>query len=114
VGQCGGRITGACLGGNYKGNLYGHSQGAAEISVLKGLGLIDKSVGLQVFSLPFSRIAPAGVKVSQGSRDLVNMGFLGHLTNIGSRFVEQVGYSLSDVVKFETHKCGKAYTACGL
>lgn len=112
VGRCGGRVSGACLGGNYKGNLYGHSQGAAEISVLKGLGLIDKSVGLQVFSLPFTRIAPAGVEVSQGSRDLANMGFFGHIMNFGSELVGQNGFGVRDAFRFRPHSCQDAYPGC--
>jgi hypothetical protein len=109
--SCGGRVNGACLGGGYQGALYGHSLGAAEVSVMKGLGLVDKSVGIKVFSLPITRIAPGGVSVYQGSRDIVNLGWLGHITNIGSNIVDQSGSPLFSFLN--NHKCFPGYSGVG-
>jgi hypothetical protein len=111
--QCRGQVTGKCLGGNYKGTLHGHSLGAAEVSVMKGMGMINKSVGITVHSLPFSRIAPGGVTVNQGSRDIVNLGILGHIMNYGSRLVDQSSFTIGDAATLTTHECRVGYASAG-
>jgi len=109
--SCGGQVSHACLGSTYKGSIYGHSLGAAEVSAMKGLGLIDKSVGIRTYSLPFTRIAPAGVDVNQGSHDLVNFGVFGYLTNIGSKLVGQSSVRASTLMDY--HHCNPGYVGYG-